>query len=202
MKFLDLKRLGRWVPLLAIVFLGGLAYRDYQQRPDYDDAMAQAGISAQAGMSQHYDEVEVIDGDTIRTPDGQSIRLCGIDAPEVAHRGKVGQPLGEEAKQKLRSLIDAAGGRVIVSAAGTDRYGRTIAEVFVNAQNPQRPEEERVVNYELVRSGLAYHYRQYSRGCPNGAEALEAGEQKARGQRLGVWAKDNVKPWDFRKAQR
>jgi endonuclease YncB( thermonuclease family) len=54
----------------------------------------------------------------------------------------------------------------------------------------------------MVKAGLAYHYRQYSQSCPNGPEALEAGEQKARGQRLGVWAKDNVKPWDFRKAQR
>jgi endonuclease YncB( thermonuclease family) len=59
-----------------------------------------------------------------------------------------------------------------------------------------------MVNYEMVKAGLAYHYRQYSQSCPNGPEALEAGEQKARGQRLGVWAKDNVKPWDFRKAQR
>jgi micrococcal nuclease len=198
MKVWGLKRLGRWVPLLAIAFLGGLAYRDYRQRPDYDDATARAGKSAQAGMSQHYDAVEVIDGDTIRTPDGRSIRLCGIDAPEVAHRGKPGQALGEAAKGKLEALIKAAGGRVIVSPIETDRYGRTVAEVFV----PLRGEAEKLLNYELVRAGMAYHYRQYSQNCPNGAGSLEAAEAEAKRQRLGVWARDYEKPWEFRRAQR
>ena len=71
---------------------------------------------------------------------------------------------------------------------------------FVSAKNQQQPEEEKLVNYEMVKAGLAHHYRQYSQGCPNGSDALEKAEQQAREQRLGVWGLANpVKPWDYRK---
>ncbi len=117
-------------------------------------------------------------------------------------RQRLGQPLGEEAKGKLRSLIEAAGGQVVVSPVGKDRYGRTVAEVFVSARNPQRPGEERLLNYELVRSGMAYHYRQYSQGCPSGAALLDEAEAEAQGLRLGVGEQVGERPWEFRKVRR
>jgi micrococcal nuclease len=131
---------------------------------------------------------------------GQSVRLCGIDAPE--NRGQPGQPLGEEAKRALQGLIQAAGGRVIVSPAETDRYGRLVAEVFVSARNPKLPEEETLVNLEMVRVGMAYRYAQYADRCPNGQFLVE-GEAVARSNRLGVWSDSQaVKPWDYRRDMR
>ena len=190
-----MKQISKWVPMVAIAVLAGMVY--WQQS---------RGSSSQGrgaiGNSQHYDWVQVLDGDTIKLPDGQSVRFCGIDAPETAKRGKPGQPVGEAAKQKLRSLIDAGGGKVIISPAGSDRYGRIVAEVFVSAKNPQQPEEEKLLNYELVKAGMAYHYRQYSKTCPSGVDILDAAEREAKAKRLGVWAGNYQKPWDFRKAQR
>jgi endonuclease YncB( thermonuclease family) len=137
--------------------------------------------------------LKVLDGDTLKLPNGQRVRLCGIDAPEVAKGNKPGQPLGEAAKEWLRSRIDAVGGKVIVSPVERDspmgtlheRYGRLVAEVFVSARNPQRGEEEKLLNDELVRSGMAYHYRQYSQGCPSGADSLDEAEAEARGNDWG-----------------
>jgi endonuclease YncB( thermonuclease family) len=184
--------------LLAIALLGGWAWR---QMPDYDDPeTAKAGVPQSPGQSETYDAVEVLDGDTLKLPKGERVRLCGIDAPEVAKGNKPGQPLGEAAKEWLRSRIDAAGGTVIVSSVERDQYGRLVAEVFVSARNPQRGEEEKLLNDELVRSGMAYHYRQYSQGCPSGADSLD--EAEARGKRLGIWAGESEKPWEFRKARR
>jgi endonuclease YncB( thermonuclease family) len=144
----------------------------------------------------------VADGDTIsvRTETGQKekIRFCGIDAPEVTHGKKTGQPFGQEAREKLRSLIARAGNQVIISPAERDRYGRTVAEVFVSAKNPQQPEEELFLNYELVRAGLAYHYAQYSDRCPNGKDVLVEAENEAKSQHLGVWSGNYQRPWDFR----
>jgi micrococcal nuclease len=91
---------------------------------------------------------------------------------------------------------------VIVSPVERDRYGRLVAEVFVSAKNPQQMEEEKLLNDELVRSGMAYHYRQYSQGCPSGADSLDEAEAEARGKRLGIWAGESEKPWEFRKARR
>jgi micrococcal nuclease len=87
---------------------------------------------------------------------------------------------------------------VIVSPVGTDRYGRMVAEVFVAMGGGA----EKLLNDELVRAGMAYHYRQYSQGCPNGPDSLDAAEAEARRKRLGVWERDDQKPWEYRKAQR
>jgi micrococcal nuclease len=186
--------------VVAIALLGGWAWR---QMPDYDDPeTAKAGVPQSPGQSETYDAVEVLDGDTLKLPNGERVRLCGIDAPEVAKGNNPGQPLGEAAKGWLRSRIAAAGGRVIVSPVERDRYGRLVAEVFVSARNPQQPEEEKLLNDELVRAGMAYHYRQYSQGCPMGAVMLDAAEAEAKGRRLGVWIQPQETPWEFRKAQR
>ena len=49
--------------------------------------------------------VWVSDGDTIRTQEGETIRLLGVNTPEIAHPrfGKLtGEPFGEEAKKFLK----------------------------------------------------------------------------------------------------
>jgi micrococcal nuclease len=85
---------------------------------------------------------------------------------------------------------------VIVSPVGSDRYGRIVAEVFL----PMGGGVEKLLNDELVRVGMAYHYRQYSRGCPNGADGLDAAEAEARRKRLGVWVQNDQKPWEYRRS--
>jgi micrococcal nuclease len=56
----------------------------------------------------------VSDGDTVTATDASGtklrIRLLGIDAPEIAHGSKPGQPFGEEARQYLDSLV---GGKIV-----------------------------------------------------------------------------------------
>jgi micrococcal nuclease len=193
-----MKKFVNWLPIIAIVLLIG-AYWQMQSRVDYESGTTARAAKPKMGQSQHYENVTVLDGDTIALPTGERVRFCGIDAPEIAHGSKPGQPLGEESRQKLRSIIAAGGGEVIVSPAERDKYGRLVAEVFVPTANP---DVEVDVNYEMVRSGMAYHYAQYSDRCPNGGDAYVEAETLAKAKRLGVWASDNQKPWDFRKAQR
>ena len=163
----------------------------------------QKGLGPKPGASEIWEVVKVSDGDTITVrANGKEdrIRFCGIDAPEVSHGNKSGQPLGDESRQMLRSLIGAAGNQVIISRAERDRYGRLVAEVFVSAG--KGIEEEKLLNYELVRARMAYHYAKYSDRCPNGSEILAEAEKEAQSKRLGVWSGENQKPWEFRKAQR
>ena len=132
--------------------------------------------------------VSVGDGDTIRVTgsSGQkvTIRMACIDAPETA-QGESGTP----ATLVLKQLLGA--GPVEIRPQTVDRYGRTVAEVFVSGRN---------VNLEMVRLGMAYAYRQYLSGCDE--NAYLGAEGQAERYRQGVWRWGNeVKPWDFRKSR-
>jgi micrococcal nuclease len=77
----------------------------------------------------------VIDGDTIRCGD-ERIRLSGIDAPETSacrpgRRCVEGD--GQASRRALAALID--GKRFTIRRLGKDRWGRTIASLYVGGKN-------------------------------------------------------------------
>ncbi len=134
--------------------------------------------------------LSVGDGDTIRVSDGAkrlTIRLACIDAPETAQK-----PYGMASRQKLQALAPV-GSVVSIKVKTTDRYGRTVAEVYRNGRS---------VNLTMVSSGEAFAYRQYLSGCDQAAYL--GAEAAAQRQRLGVWAVPGgiEKPWDFRRGRR
>lgn len=65
-----------------------------------------------------------IDGYTLRCSGGERVKIEGIRAPEL------NQPGGEEARQRLQRRIRS--GELVVQRGGTDKYGRTLARVYVN----------------------------------------------------------------------
>ena len=120
----------------------------------------------------------VSDGDTITalTSEGTKLRLrlLGIDAPEVPHGKKPGQPFGEEARDHLARLI---GGRTIqVETYGPDRYNRVLAIVFLGSVN---------INVEMIRQGLAEMYR--GAPCEAYCRDLRVAELQAKHDRVGMW---------------
>jgi len=124
--------------------------------------------------------IGVADGDTItvlrdKTP--VKIRLHGVDAPEKA------QPFGKESKQFTSNLV--FGKEVTVRPVVIDKYGRTVAEIFVGGRR---------LNSELLKAGLAWHYKKYSTD-----KTLAALEDAARKARRGLWADPNpTPPWVYR----
>jgi endonuclease YncB( thermonuclease family) len=140
-------------------------------------------------------ESSIYDGDTFRVRCDnreEKIRLCGIDAPEVK------QPLGIESRDYLRSLVASSEGQVIVIEMDRDRYDRSVAEVLLDKQSGEQSLQE-----ELLRAGMAYHYKQFSRNCHN-ADVFDTAEEMGRSQQRGVWKLPNggQRPWDYRKSNR
>ncbi|NET31337.1 MAG: thermonuclease family protein [Cyanothece sp. SIO1E1] len=150
--------------------------------------------------SEHWQVVpgSVYDGDTLRVQRGEEelkIRFCGIDAPEKD------QPLGIASRDHLRSLIDQGDGSIIVVPIARDRYGRMVAELFMQPRPGlgYQPGEEIFLNGQMVADGYAYHYARYADNCPNGKQ-IAGIEVVAKEQRLGVWAEPGaVKPWEWRR---
>ena len=93
------------------------------------------------------------DGDTCTTESGEKIRLACIDAPEI--RGKNADPLKAKAsKEFINNLLSNK--KVKIKRIDTDRYGRTVAEIFVEGTNIQKL---------MVQNGFAKIYRKYSFQC-------------------------------------
>ena len=95
-------------------------------------------------------DVRVVDGDTIDI-DGERVRLCCIDAPELHARCPAEQALAEAARSRLQALI--ASGRPLVAeiARGRQRgrYERWLARVYAGGVD---------VGNVLLAEGLARHY--------------------------------------------
>jgi endonuclease YncB( thermonuclease family) len=150
-------------------------------------------------LSEQWTVVSVADGDTITvrqtTGEKMKVRLGCIDAPEIPHGKAPGQPLGQEAKQKLSALVAAANNEVMVIPIEKDKYGRTVAEIMSRGKGGV----EVSFQEEMLKSGMAYLYRQYLNKCVN-ATAFEQAEKIAIASRAGVWSQPGLeKPWEYRR---
>ena len=136
----------------------------------------------------------IYDGDTLRVVRGQEelkIRFCGIDAPERS------QELGIESRDHLRSLVDISNGEVLLVPIEKDRYGRTVAEVYVKDSRSTAIN----LNVQMVRDGYAWHYERYSGNCPIRDEFAIA-QEAAQSEGLGIWRGNPQPPWEWRKANK
>lgn len=130
--------------------------------------------------------VKIVDGDTIDVLVGREtrrVRLFGIDTPER------GQPWASQAKQALARRV--FGKEIRVNDVATDRYGRTLGEVYA---------DNVCVGCELVREGNAWVYRHYTDD-----PVLYLLEAEARAARRGLWSlpeAQRVPPWEWRHSSR
>ena len=159
-----------------------------------------AGASA---ADLHGRVIAVADGDTITVADSarviRKVRLAGIDAPEKK------QPYGTQAREHLVSLV--FGKAVIVLWHKRDRYGRLVGEVRLPGHGTcGRSHCARIEDVGLaqVKSGFAWHYRQYrNEQAPEDRRRYALAEQDARARREGLWQDAHpLPPWEYRSGQR
>ncbi len=110
---------------------------------------------------------EVVDGDTLRTPSGQRLRLAAIDAPEV------GRPGAAEATAFAVEWMHATP-NAVVQLTGRDHYGRLLGDLHSS--------EGSSLGDALVAAGWAWVRE------PNAATALIDAQRRAVTERLGIHA--------------
>jgi micrococcal nuclease len=133
-------------------------------------------------LTEYMNVIKIVDGDTFWADDGSSkgikVRLIGVDAPESRNTGrKLKAYFGEQSKLYLAELIENKKVRLEYDVEKKDRYGRTLAYVYL--------EDETFVNADLVKNGFAM----VMTVPPNVkyAEDFVKLQRKARKNRRGLW---------------
>ena len=144
--------------------------------------------------------VEVEDADTLTLHrlgrKSISIRMAGIDAPEVSHKGESyaaykkpgSMPYGEEATQRLKELV-SQGDLSLVIQDGEQTYGRYIGAVFSGKQN---------LNLQLVQEGMvaALPYGSQSESLES-QKAFGIAEKYAFNSGSGMWSQPYYKEFYY-----
>ena len=128
------------------------------------------------GMKPVYKVVKVSDGDTLKTKEIGTVRIRGLDAPELKQKG------GLEAKAYLEEILKNSGMKVTMDIHDRDKYGRTLATVYVFG----------IDIVEIMLSG-GQGWRFMDKGKYASQEAL------AKSKRKGVHAGRQEKPEDYRR---
>jgi micrococcal nuclease len=129
------------------------------------------GQDLQSNSSLSFYKVSrVIDGDTFLIDGGESVRMMGINTPEVD------QYFYEEAKEVLMLMIDKTSVGLERDITDTDKYGRFLRYVFAG---------ELFVTLEMVKRGFANVFTvppdvKYT-------DELLLAERYARENNLGLW---------------
>lgn len=182
-------------PRLAVLLVVSLAACGREGLPDPDAAVEDedAGLGpTDRGMviDSTIKATRVIDGDTLilaagagaKAPDGTplhgvTIRLIGINAPEIEHPGNPAECWSSEAAAGLRNAVLGPDLELEYGDDLRDIYGRTLAYVKI------LPSRE-VVNERMVSEGNARSFTDF----PHQYTALyNRLESEARVANLGLW---------------
>jgi len=149
-------------------------------------------LLSQKTKAHRFDVIKIFDGDSIQVKGLDrifTIRLVGIDCPEIGFDGQKGQPFSQKAKQYLMYLLDHH--RVTIKPYGTDAYNRQLAEVFTGTKN---------LNLEMIKAGLA---EVYTGKLPKKFDSQRYLKEEAKARKLGkgMWTQGRFykRPWKWRK---
>ncbi|MFW9083715.1 thermonuclease family protein [Pseudomonas sp. P2758] len=144
---------------------------------------AQAFCPAPSGLTQVTVQ-RVVDGDTVRLSDGRSVRMIGLNTPELGKQGRSDEPFAVAARQRLEALVASSGGRVGVlpGKESKDHYGRTLAHLY-SASGAN-------LEAQMLADGLGFQVAV----APNVdlVACQQAAERNARQAGLGVWKQSPV----------
>src|SRR5690349_1255228 len=97
---------------------------------------------------------QIVDGDTLLLDNGFVVRLIGIQAPHLAlgREGLTDWPLAPDAQAALETLVLHKPVVLRYGGADKDRYGRSLAQVFVDGR------DDGWVQQQMLSAGMARVY--------------------------------------------
>lgn len=157
-----MRRLRYLISLLVVLVAAGAALWNHQRLVEGDS----------------WRTVErVVDGDTVVLDGGERVRLLGINTPESVDPRRPVQYFGKEASKFLKTLAEGRRVRLEYDQDRSDRYGRTLAYLYLD--------DGTFVNAEIVRQGYGFAFTRYPF---RHMEEFRRLEREAREQGRGLWA--------------
>jgi len=125
--------------------------------------------------------LRVVDGDTLEIELIGEVRLIGVDTPELYHPLKPVQFFAREASDLVKELVAGLPVRLEYDREKKDKYGRTLAYVYLS--------DGRCLNEEIIRRGYGFAYTRFPFKYLMKYRQLEA---QARAKGLGLWANQGL----------
>lgn len=140
------------------------------------ESVQETSIGKTSEEPEYHSVIKIVDGDTIRIDNGESVRLICIDTPERGEKGY------KEASDYLESLILNQEVKLTKDVSERGKYGRLVRYIYSMKGD--------FINEIMVREGYAeaYPYNPDTRLCPQIIEA----EKLAREEGLGIWAEEEI----------
>jgi len=123
---------------------------------------------------------EIVDGDTFELSDGRTVRLIGVDTPEI------NRPFYDDAVAFAGSLLTGRQTKFEFDEENRDKYGRFLVYAYIDSN---------FVNEMIIRRGLGLVYL-FESNLKYAAILIEA-QKKARTARLGIWSLPDPPPEDY-----
>lgn len=119
----------------------------------------------------------VIDGDTVVVQDIGTVRLIGVDTPETVDPRRPVEAFGKASAAFLRTILVGQTVRLAFDQTRTDRYGRTLAYLFLA--------DGTLVNREIIRRGFGHAYLEFPFTM---MEDFRSAQREAMAARVGLWS--------------
>lgn len=173
------QRPGAWLLLAVLAIL--VVYRLYTDQQQPGPAAPHETLQLTEGIHR----VErVIDGDTLLVSPRTRVRLIGVNTPETVKEDYPVEPWGPEASAFTKQFVASGKVRLQFDRERVDQHGRYLAYVWV---------EDRLLNEELARRGLARYEPQYHYS-PAMKKRFRLAERAAQDERLGIWSGSSGQP--------
>jgi len=175
--------LNKFLPIsLAILFLStNLAL---EQGEVYHEESLK--ITVPFGKSYDYKNIlvkRVIDGDTVELENGETVRLIGVDTPELYDERKPVMYFAQEASEFTKRIAEGKKVRLEFDENNTylehkDKYSRTLAYIYL--------EDGTFLNAEIIKQGYGFAYTKFPFKY---MEEFRKYQQEAMDNEKGLWAK-------------
>lgn len=130
--------------------------------------------------------IKVFDGDTIQVQIEKSkirnqqseitVRLIGVDTPEISHPLKPVQYFAQEASSFTTKMVSGKKVKLEFDLESEDKYGRVLAYVFLP--------DGRMLNAEIIKQGYGFAYTRFPFRY---MDEFRRFEKDARSKGLGLW---------------
>ncbi len=146
--------------------------------PVYGDANGATASSREAVVAR------TLDGDTFETEDGETVRLLGVNSPEIEHPDQAEECWGPEAADWAEETLTGQTVRLGFDHTCTDKYGRTLAYIWT-VGDPETTDDDVLINEAIIRAGAARVYEDFD--DIKLAPVLYDAEAVAQREEAGLW---------------